>query len=318
MPQFYGCLHDRNVDFDASEDDAKLKIMEMLSTPAPFEVSEEGEINWKVDLLKCEMELEAVFQRTIMIDVISRHKLSDSLEYAYESLWTCEPMPRRNAGEFKMAAPKPDLAVAFKSKAVMSSFSIPALRPFMDYIYPEAYKEGRAGRAFRFFSLEVKSAHLNPRDFIGIRQNFNTASQALHNMWIFMKMANKESAFFKDVRFFSATATTAGFRFRVHRAVIVDEDERIESDYPLGFHFDEIFRTEGTYKKADVSAVVQNILLEYGIKTLLPILRSAVKVVLKKLRRTAGLQSALGKRPAEETLQSFGTQRQNDGCCPAG
>ena len=311
LPQFYAGLRDRNVDFSISEDDARQMIKDMLSVPARFEVSDEEEANWKLDLLKCEREQEAVFQRTIMMDAISRHKLGDLLDYTCESPWTCDPMPRRNSGEpYKMALPKPDLAIAFKSRAIISPFAWPNLRPFMKYICPEAYKEGKADRVFHFFSLEVKGANFNPGDFIGVRQNLNAASQALHNMWTFMKIANQESTFFKDVRFFSATATSAGFQFRVHRAVMVGEDERIENDYPLGFHFDEIFRTDANYKRSDVSVVVQNILFEYGVKTLLPILKSAVTAVLKKVRKNAELQSALGKRPAEETIDSFNTQRQ--------
>ena len=257
------------------------------------------------------MSQEAVFQRTMMVDVINRHKLGDSLDYTFESTWTCEPMPRlKSSDSYVMAAPKPDLAIAFKTEAVLPEIGLPRLKSFISYICPEAYKEGKDDRAFHFFSLEAKGAQFATGDFIGFRQNHNTASQALHNMYMFMKLANREQQFFKDVRFFSTTGTSSGFQFRVHRAVKVEEEYHIMENYPLGFRFDEIFRTEGNCKRADVCGVVENILFEYGVKILLPILQDAARIVLKKVRKATQLRSNLGKRPADDATGSFSTQRQ--------
>ena len=308
-PQFYSGLRDRNINFRASADEKMESILNLIVKNPPAELSEEEEANWRLDLIKCDNSQEAIFQRTIMIDVIDRHKLGTMLDYTCESIWTCKAMPRLNATEnYTMAPPKPDLAVAFRSEVVVSDFSLPRMKPFLNYMCPEAYRESNADRAFHFFSLEAKGAQFSDRDFIGFRQNHNTASQALYNMWTFMKVAGMEREFFKEVRFFSATATSAGFQVRMHRAVELDnENEHIAKGYPLAFQFDELFRTRGTHKKAEISSLIRNIFFEYGVKKLLPILQEAAQIVLQRLRNQQQRQAAHGKRPAAD---SFSSQQQ--------
>jgi len=135
-------------------------------------------------------------------------------------------------------------------------------------------------------------------------QNLNTASQALHNLYVFLQKAGDERVFYEKVRFYSAVATTAGFEVRVHRAFELSEEAgRIRLDYPLAFAYDEIFKTNGGYyRKEEVLNIVKNIFFEYGVKTLLPILQKAVPKVLRKLREEA-------KRPADGPLDSSFTRK---------
>ena len=64
-----------------------------------FKLIEEKENNWKADLLKCKDTDEALFQHTIMIDLINQHKLNLSLDYICESQWTCNHMSQRKKEE---------------------------------------------------------------------------------------------------------------------------------------------------------------------------------------------------------------------------
>ena len=161
-------------------------------------------------------------------------------------------------------------------------------------------------RAFHFFSMEVKGWQADLGNQVAFYQNLNTASQALHNLYVFMKEAGDEKNFFEKVRFYSAVATTAGFAVRVHRAFELGMNKgRIHPDYPLAFAYDEIFNTHGgDYKKDEVLNVVKNIFFEYGVNTLLPILEKAVNSVLAKVKEP--------KRPADGPLDSSFTRKRFD------
>jgi hypothetical protein len=78
-----------------------------------------------------------------------------------------------------------------------------------------------------------------------------------------MKIAGAahEKAFFKEVRFFSATANSVRFKVRIHRGVLVEGNEKIHEDYPLAF--EEIFIAEGIqYDYQTVAGIVINIFVE--------------------------------------------------------
>ena len=160
------------------------------------------------------------------MSMINRHRLAENLDYTCESQWKCERMPQRG-GEIasRMPKPKPDLAIAFKSESILESFQRNDLGDYIQTMCPEAHREGQGDRAFHFLSIEVKGAAGDVANCRAHRQNFNTATQALHNMFIFMRMAGNEllDAFFKKVRFYSVVATSRTFCVRVHRAVRVEK-----------------------------------------------------------------------------------------------
>ena len=305
-------LRRRNIVFEASTDHndsiSALALGECLCT-----TTKEEENNWQIDLHECHVSGEATFQRTIMMEILNRHKLGDCLKYSCEAIWTCNPMPRRPSLEFdRMAAPTPDLTVSFKTSAIIDERRRTHLSNLMKYICPESLGENKIDRAFHFFSVEVKNAQIASKNNVALRQNFNVASQALHNIYMLMRLAETEDTFFKDVRFFSATATSSGFHVRSHRAVKVDPEIWIENNYPLGFDFEEIFSSGEEYTRAKVTGIVQSIFFEYGIKILLPKLKEAVMTAFKKVREDVPTSTTLGKRPAEDVIapdESFGSQR---------
>ncbi|KAL9116838.1 MAG: hypothetical protein Q9187_006633, partial [Circinaria calcarea] len=204
-------LRNRNVDFDASRD-TDGSISALVLGECPSSTTEEQEKNWQMDMEECQRSGEATFQRTIMMEIINRHKLGDYLKYSCESTWTCQPMPRTISKDFdRMTMPTPDLAVSFKTSALIDALRLNRLSQWMSLICPESLKENKVDRAFHFFSLEAKNAQMASQSNVALRQNFNVASLALHNMYMVMRKANMEDVFFKDVRFFSATATSSGF-----------------------------------------------------------------------------------------------------------
>ena len=120
-----------------------------------------------------------------------------------------------------------------------------------------------------------------------------------------MEEIGEEQKFLEKVTVFSVTATSSGFQIRVHRAERVESDARIRPNYPLCFEFDELFHTTKIFSRAEISGIIRNILVDYGVKTLLPILKDAVKTFLAKKFKEEQLQSVTKKRPAEDRLDSF-------------
>ncbi len=93
---------------------------------------------WLADLGFCKDQQEAIFQRTVMMAMINRHRLiftgnkrptelpESDLMFSVEATWNCPPMPTRrymkkadmNKEEPKTFAtmPKPDLCVSFRTR----------------------------------------------------------------------------------------------------------------------------------------------------------------------------------------------------------
>ncbi len=149
---------------------------------------------------------------------------------------------------------------------------------------PESAKENHRGRAFHFLSIEVKGASGEIANWTAHRQNFNTASQALHNMYFFMNEAGPETleAFYKQVRFYSVVATSGIFHVRVHRAIKLEKG-RIRTDYPLGFVYDVVHDHKAECTRAKATCIINNILFEYGVKVLQPLLAQTMESVWGKL-----------------------------------
>ena len=308
-PAFHVALLERNVMPKAHTDPARSDIIKCILPDKETQLDDEEERKWAVDFAKCERSNEPVFQRTIMMDIINRHGLAESLDWICESEWTCNRMPRRmKPGAVEAAMPKPDLAVAFKTSSLINEFQMIDLGDFRSHMCPENFKLDKEDRAFHFFSIEAKDTKAASATEVAINQNFNTASQALHNIYLFMAKAGKQDIFYEKVRFYSVVATSIGFRLRVHRATKLSKG-RILPNYPLGFHFDEICSMTGRYTKGKVVRIVENILVEYGIKILKRILEDTVEIVLAKLERERQKSTSNRKRQAEDAMESFGSQR---------
>ena len=308
-PSFHVALLERNITPNAHADPARSDIIRNILPNQQTQLDDEEERKWAVDFAKCERSNEPVFQRTIMMDIINRHGLADSLDWICESEWTCNRMPRKmKPGAVEVVMPKPDLAVAFKTSSLINDFQMIDLGDFRSHMCPENFKLDKEDRAFHFFSIEAKDAKAPWASEVAINQNSNRASQALHNIYLFMTKAGKEDEFYETVRFYSVVATSAGFQLRVHRATKLSKG-RILPDYPLGFHFDEICSMTGRYTKGKVVRIIENILVEYGIKILKLILADTVEIVLAKLEKERQKPASNRKRQAEDFMESFGSQR---------
>jgi len=308
-PFFHVALVERNIHPTARPDPKRSDIIRSILPDQEPQLDDEEERKWAVDFAKCERSNEPVFQRTIMMDIINRHGLADSLDWICESEWTCNRMPRKmKPGAVEVVMPKPDLAVAFKTSSLINDFQMIDLGDFRSHMCPENFKLDKEDRAFHFFSIEAKDKKAASANEIANNQNFNTASQALHNIYRFMAKSGKLDIFYEKVRFYSVVATSAGFQLRVHRATELSKG-LILPDYPLGFHFDEICSMTGRYTKGKVVHIVGNILVEYGIKILKPILEDTVDIVLANLDKERQKSSSNRKRRAEGALESFGSQR---------
>ncbi|KAF2189117.1 hypothetical protein K469DRAFT_684366 [Zopfia rhizophila CBS 207.26] len=238
-----------------------------------------------------------------MMDLIDRCHLDSILDYVCKVPWIAKPVPTKDRS-VEIVEPVPDLAVAFRTISIKNEKYLPELRSLRTHMCPEGVVDDSCERAFPFFSVEVKGKRGDIE--VAKKQNLITASQALYNMYLFIKETDYINVFFDQVRFFSVAAAGNYFEIRVHRAVEVEEQLQVTGDYPLGYSFDTVFTSsERSYGKSDAAGMVKNILCEYGVKELHGILKKAVEGVLKKFG-----ESKRRKRPASEVFESFGSQRQ--------
>jgi hypothetical protein len=91
--EYWMGLKARNVNFKQVVDGDKDWIESHILPKGNESFSTEDEHNLRLDLLECENSDEPVFQRTVMIDLIDRHQIADTLDYTCESQWQCERMP---------------------------------------------------------------------------------------------------------------------------------------------------------------------------------------------------------------------------------
>lgn len=231
---FLSGLSARNVVFERFSD-AFVDYVKSLSPEVPEETLQEKEHEaraWELDLRKVSNDsLEAIFQRTILMSMINRHRLiygqKDAIiDFAVEKPWACPPMPTRqfiNADPKSLSQPKADLALAFHHRAIFQErywdYLPLALRNMVCYEGNETISQSRI---FHFMAIESKSSLKNINDPTGILQNLNSASQSLHNMYEFFREAGEEyvNIFFDKVRFFSAVSTNMGIKIRIHRACL--------------------------------------------------------------------------------------------------
>ena len=265
---------------------------------------------WNMDQAKCnEGSKEALFQRTLMMSLIARHRWiyarnatdRHCLDFSVEEPWTCPPMPTRayHLGEKFLTQPKPDLAVCFRRESLIP-YNIWNKMPRATRqlaCYEGRNDAGTGGsRVFHFFAVEAKKAMVSSDDIGGKRQCLNNASQALHNMFEFFRDAGPqhEEVFFAKVRFFSVVASTEGLTIRIHRATREPSDGSESSsdrglmeerpDYPLSFEFQQLSRiTKENFGRKVVLEIFEKILHGYGAGELYFLLQDAAKAITKKL-----------------------------------
>lgn len=277
---------------------------------------------WTADLINCEEENEAVFQRTIMMTIINRNrlifgdtqksgtveakdstKLRGRLAFSTEVEWTCDPMPTRAASldtnevPFQ-AAPKPDECVSFQRDCVINEGlwdTMPS--PLRRLVCYEGENRPYDKRAFGFFVVEARRAKASPEDNVAKSQALNDASQSLHNIFEFFREAKQEDVFVKSVRVFSATASRTGVVIRIHRAVKIDPKhphprqkrpiEFTNPPYDLEFQFQEYASfSNDEFTRQKVVDMSCKIMVGYGQGVLYGLLHQAAEAIDKKFRES--------------------------------
>ncbi len=314
--KFPAGLRFRNVALDENKDVPDMQADQIRTLPAGESFQEtvwEKELQdrfWASDHAKCNRgSNEALFQRTVMMHLISRHSLiydrgathQSLFDFSVEEPWTCPPMPTRAYLErIKfLTQPKPDLAVCFRRHAVIPDnlwMTMPAAtKGLACYENTNIFVETRI---FHFFTIEAKKGNTDPDDDVGKFQSLNNASQALHNSFQFCKDAGGayEDEFFTKARFFSVVASTKGLIIRIHRATRLNTAEfgkglimEVTPGYPLKFEFQEYKKIEkGDFNRKVVSDIFQRILVGYEANELYLLLQNAAKALMERLSKDLG------------------------------
>ncbi|KAJ2984431.1 hypothetical protein NUW58_g6061 [Xylaria curta] len=231
-------------------------------------------LDFRKDLTRCGRSGEAVFQRTAMLSIIDRWQLNDMFDFNCEGHWSLQgeyPLPSIQGVEDKVSGPKPDLAIFFNTEALLGSdgFSAPIPPILKSCIFPDNYIR----RCFPFVFIEAKEAFHDITT--ALYTNMHSASQALFNIYTWMRKAGQTDAFFQSVRLFSIAINAEKVIVRTHRA------KPLGSRGGLIFLCDEIC-TLYKYDRDTVCLLVRNILMEYGAKELCKILKSTVEEVSKQ------------------------------------
>ena len=321
-PAFGTGLRDRNVKLSPSNISDRCKkyiqsldVQNFMSERKDEEVGHE--VLWKLDQAKLTATSgEAIFQRTIMVSLVARHFLiyqrnsheKQMFEFSVEEPWTCFPMPSRalNAIETTstldgyhvapqnrfLTQPKPDVAIAFNRRAIISDDIWQTLTEPMRTLASFEKVDENNFNIFHFLGIEAKNSEKSVDDRKALHQCSNCASQALFNFYEFFHDAGPEheQEFFDKVRFFSIVANRTGFLVRIHRAVEIPMESRgrrvipQDSDYRLEFEFQELDRLEGIdqFSRSKALDIIKK-LLKYAKETMCPLIQSATSAICTKL-----------------------------------
>ncbi len=324
-PQFLSGLRNRNVLSDASTHlDPRKGEIQTISLDGYLQETQEQETFheklWESDKAKCTPgSSEALYQRTLMINLIARHLLIYQLDsgnqqifdFSVEEPWGCLPMPSRllwaiprgQKSEAKLLTqPKPDLAVCFKREAVISDRMWEHLPEPTKGLACFENSSSSISRIFHFLAVEAKKAIFDLDSPQALHQCLNNASQALHNMFEFFRDAGPEheQVFYDKVRFFSVVANRKGIIVRIHRAIRKPDDaHRWElvmpdrPDYRLEFEFQEFQRISDAdgFSRKRVLEVVKKI-FKYATDDLLRMIDAAASTLVQNLEKDLGLYIA--------------------------
>lgn len=308
-------LEMRNVPLSSAEGiDAYAEEIRSLKGDDWHEPTSEKEcfdLLWKLDKEKCHVtSSEALFQRTLMISLIARHVFiyprngedKQIFDFSVDEAWSCLPMPTRTVAGITtptmpeqrfLCQPKPDLALCFNRRAIISEKIWRGLPPATQALACAENKDASPNLVFPFLSIEAKSAVHGLDDRKALKQSLNNASQALFNMYEFFRDAerDKEKIFYEKVRFFSIVAVRGGMLVRVHRAIKIPPDEFSthlvipeEDSYRLYFEYREYARIMGInhFDREMVLNILKPI-MQYAMTELGKELKSAAEILAKKL-----------------------------------
>ncbi|KAI0966219.1 hypothetical protein F4678DRAFT_450490 [Xylaria arbuscula] len=350
MVEFQMGLEDRNVVLKPCHDPYMQEI-KSLSPKAANETAPEKKCHkhaWELDLKKSEDDpLEPVFQRTIMMSMIDRHRFIYDrghcqfpvLDFAVERIWNCPPVPSRAFLEEVpklLIKPKADLALAFRQYAIFGEGEWPELPNAMKSLFCyESPATGKEVRVFHFMTIESKNAGKSLDDKVALGQNLNNASHSLHNMYELFREAGEEhlSIFYDKVRFFSAVATSKGINIRVHRACPTKESRKtvegepvdeaplmrsIVDGYPLQFMFDDFFEASASdFTRENIVDIFGKIMVGYAIGELWGYLKQAAKAVEEKCVECKSKNGMKLRRGVDYYLYGLPLPGRNAGLTPS-
>ena len=334
-PMFVFGLKGRNVSLkpsaylDPREEDIKSISLEGYLQETQDQETSHEEL-WKSDKAKCTPDSsEALYQRTLMINLISRHSLiyqfdsskQQIFDFSVEEPWGCLPMPSRvlwdipkgRESEAKfLTQPKPDLAVCFIREAVISDSMWKTLPEPTKGLACFENSLKNDSRIFHFLAIEAKKAMVDTESPQALHQCLNNASQALHNMFEFFRDAGPkhEQLFYDKVRFFSIVANRRGLIVRIHRAIRFPDDaspwELVMPDRPeyrLKFEFRELHRINDRddFSRKKVLEAIKKI-LKHATDDLLAKIKAAASDLVQNLQKDLGMHRARRK----EDFYSYG------------
>lgn len=283
--------------------DPRSEEIKQLAPVLPNSESDEEKASyerlWALDQGRLEIgSNEALFQRTLMMDVIGRHYLiyraigakDTCLDFSVEEPWTCPPMPTRAYGrpqERFLTQPKPDLSVCFLREAIIPEDLWLRMPRSMSRLACYENDTGKGdSRVFHFLTIEGKKLATSTKDEVALRQSLNNASQGLHNLFEFCRDAGHEQEFYDSVRFFSVVATTEGILIRIHRAVKEPNPGRWIMpnipEYPLRFEYRTFLKIPQLDDRDRILKAFEKILIGYGINRLCPLLQQVAKSMNEK------------------------------------
>lgn len=252
---------------------------------------------FEIDLARCREANESVLQGAVMQTIIDRYQLHEILDYNCDGLWSqSKDNQVFSTQDDTVPMPKPDLAMSFTLDSLTDEeYNAPIPNDIKDCIRPDGGE-----RCFPFLFMEAKKAATDLDE--ALRQNMNSASQALFNIYTWMLRAGHEDLFCQDVRIFSMVLNAKDLSVRVHRAVS-------QSNGSLKYLFDELSPLS-EYTKDQSCLLIRSILDEYAIKELHKLLKDTFKEVSRQeherveTKRKAQNRGRASKRPRVDGQES--------------
>jgi hypothetical protein len=249
---------------------------------------------FRQDTELCLCSNEAVLQRTVMTSLIDRWQLSQIFTFNCEGQWSLPEHSIPTSGPAgSISSPKPDLAIFFKLENLTADISAPIPSPINDCLRPD----GGQWRCLPFLFIEAKRARhdLDP----ALMANAYSASQALYNIYIWMKLAGELDTFFRSVRVFTVVLNAQELALRCYRA---DLDGK-----HMHFRYDDVV-SQTSYTRDQACKLIRNILVAYGEEELHPVLKSTFQKVVSAFStgRLRLQERPSGKRKAEAVATSSG------------
>lgn len=218
---------------------------------------------------------EHVLQRTVLTSVLDRWRLNDMFTFDCEGQWKSAkenplPVPSGQDKNFGSGL-KADLVLyyrfeVFAGRSYDSSTAVPAR--LQKYAFPD----GDTTRCFPLVYIEAKKG-MHDLTY-ALYCNMHNASQALWNIYNWMREGQETRTFFDHVRVFSISLNAEKLIARVHRARPLSDQENM-----LEFLWDELYVLPD-YSRDQACLLIRNILLNYGVARLRGYLIKAYNTII--------------------------------------